>query len=55
MEQEATKTGTSTEKRSFLLERMKAVLTYHYLILGFSEQEAKEQASIYLLNALPKP
>lgn len=55
MVQEATEADISVERRSFLLERLKTVLIYHYLILGCSEQEAKEQASSYLLNVLPKP
>lgn len=54
MVQEASEPETSVERRAFLLQRTKVALTYHYLILGFSETEAKEQVTSYLLSVLPK-
>ncbi|MCS3060310.1 hypothetical protein [Bacteroides salyersiae] len=48
MVQEASEPETSVERRAFLLERVKTTLTYHYLILGFDEKEAAEQAENYL-------
>lgn len=54
MMQEATETGISVERRSFLIERLKIVLTYHYVLLGCNERDAKKQALNYLQNVLPK-
>lgn len=48
MMQEASEPGTGVERRAFLLERVKTALTYHYIILGFDEREAAEQAENYL-------
>lgn len=48
MMQEASEPGTGVERRAFLLEQAKTALTYHYIILGFDEREAAEQAENYL-------
>lgn len=48
MIQEVSEPRTSVERHAFLLERVKTALTYHYIILGFDEREAAEQAEYYL-------
>ncbi len=54
MAQETTDKDTQPERRDYLLERIKLAATYHYIILGCSEQDAKAQAANYLLSITEK-
>lgn len=52
MEQEASSKDTARERRDYLLDRMKTVLKYHYIILGCSEHDAETQADDYVQRVI---